>query len=647
MALFSISNETLSDDIINNFLDAVREKNEARINELITEETVRQRDKFGHTLLHIVAKEGTVETAIRLLDLGANIHVRNNKMKTPIFYALRNSLNMVKLLSEKRKSFDWNLLSPAFLFASIETVYYLLNQGLIEIQQQIKKLNLFPIDKHSTIDEMMRALLQHKFYLYDQYLLDIEKNYTYLIFFAAKIGRKDIFNMIIKDCKAMINLRKDDERELIFRGYSSETPLHFAVREQLPNAVEFLLKEGADPNVKTQDFLTPLHYAAVLKNAEICQILLNYNADVNPNQSYYMNPLNMVCGSNNAVVFQNSSGYYDDVPCYSNCRLKPIFDVTIMKMLLDSGADTECENLNGMTPLLDACKEGRFKEVEILLKYDAYLRAKSYSRTSTLHFAVDANSLDIVQLLLEKGLDVDTRNERDETPLMHAVTNNNDNLEMIGLLIDRGADIDATSDNFGVFYLAVSSFSYTVIEYLLESGADWSINFSFIFLDPLIHKKVRKFIIAYIALTEDNFIEHLKIYRDSHYEETRKAAKYFRKAKIEIENLKSTLISHESTITYFDILYRDFYSVVKIFKNEEIRRTLSSQNYREQFPYYSLLFDCRLKKIEVLEKYIDKIMDFFLNYGNVQLPIIVVDQILQYLGPINFNFFGKILSEGK
>ena len=69
-----------------------------------------------------------------------------------------------------------------------------------------------------------------------------------------------------------------------------------------------------------------------------------------------------------------------------------------------------------------------------------------------LHYAVDSNSVDIAEILIEKGVDINAKTDRQEflwmknggerTPLHYAARKNN-STKMIELLISKGADIEA------------------------------------------------------------------------------------------------------------------------------------------------------------------------------------------------------------
>ena len=58
-----------------------------------------------------------------------------------------------------------------------------------------------------------------------------------------------------------------------------------------------------------------------------------------------------------------------------------------MRALIEAGADVNCENREGHTPLLNACASDDFKGVKILLDAGADISPKDHMGRDALHFA--------------------------------------------------------------------------------------------------------------------------------------------------------------------------------------------------------------------------------------------------------------------
>lgn len=79
-------------------------------------------------------------------------------------------------------------------------------------------------------------------------------------------------------------------------GFSGDTPLYSAIHAGHLDAVELLIKHGADINVRNQVVGTPLHYAAYLARPKIAELLIRQGADVNARAKSGETPLDVALG---------------------------------------------------------------------------------------------------------------------------------------------------------------------------------------------------------------------------------------------------------------------------------------------------------------------------------------------------------------
>ncbi len=107
----------------------------------------------------------------------------------------------------------------------------------------------------------------------------------------------------------------------------------------------------------------------------------------------------------------------------------------VVEFLLEKGADVNAKNRAGQTPLhlaVTYCPE----LIKLLLEKGADVNARDISGSIAL-FARNAD-LEIVQLMLNYGLNVNNIDKRGETPLNQAINYNN--IELAELLLQHGAD---------------------------------------------------------------------------------------------------------------------------------------------------------------------------------------------------------------
>ena len=113
----------------------------------------------------------------------------------------------------------------------------------------------------------------------------------------------------------------------------------------------------------------------------------------------------------------------------------------LMRLLAD-GADPDFKELPGNPLITQAAREGKAEVVKIMLDYGADPnRFAPYSLTA-LAFAAQNSDLNMLQLLVKAGADVNLPSGEDEmTPLMYAGPQNS--IETVKLLLDNGALVNA------------------------------------------------------------------------------------------------------------------------------------------------------------------------------------------------------------
>ena len=79
------------------------------------------------------------------------------------------------------------------------------------------------------------------------------------------------------------------------------------------------------------------------------------------------------------------------------------------------------------------------------------------------------HSGDVVKLLLDRGANVEARNDRGETPLLKAARSNH--IEMVKLLLKTGAEIDAKAGSATPLHTAISRGHQDMVELLRKHGA--------------------------------------------------------------------------------------------------------------------------------------------------------------------------------
>ena len=129
--------------------------------------------------------------------------------------------------------------------------------------------------------------------------------------------------------------------------------------------------------------------------------------------------------------------------------------------------------LNAQTPpskIFEAVKNNNIKEVRSLLDQGTDPNSADEDGDHLLMYAVLYSSVDCMQLLIEKGSNVNAKNKIDETALMWAVHD----LAKMKLLIRNGADVNARakSGNTPLLIAAVGHGKYETVKLLIDKGAN-------------------------------------------------------------------------------------------------------------------------------------------------------------------------------
>ena len=126
---------------------------------------------------------------------------------------------------------------------------------------------------------------------------------------------------------------------------------------------------------------------------------------------------------------------------------------------------------NGGTALTVAAQSGHLAIVQLLLEKGADIEAKDILKETALMKAVRGGYFGIVQLLLKKGADVEAKDRWNETATIKAAEYGYSSV--VQLLLEKGADVEAKNKwNQTALIRAARDGHLDVVQLLLEKGAD-------------------------------------------------------------------------------------------------------------------------------------------------------------------------------
>lgn len=182
-------------------------------------------------------------------------------------------------------------------------------------------------------------------------------------------------------------MAKEVYRELW--GSDNWTRLHSAAYRGDTESVRSLIADHADINAIARKAGTPLQLAANSGHVETAKVLLDSGADA-------------------------------DLGCpLAGAALKG--DMEMMTLLLDHGARPDGPASTWRVPLIEACEYDHLQAVRLLLKRGANVNACTrYNAESALERACYSAGLDVLELIIENGADVNHRDGSGRTALHYA-----------------------------------------------------------------------------------------------------------------------------------------------------------------------------------------------------------------------------------
>jgi ankyrin repeat protein len=231
------------------------------------------------------------------------------------------------------------------------------------------------------------------------------------------------------------------------------TPLiHAASSNPDPEVIRVLLEAGADVNqgnydVRFKTFTSPLLVAVRESTPEVVRILIDAGADVNQRNHRLATALT-------AAVYRN--------------------DLAMVTLLLSAGAKVNVWDGYGNTVLRIAEREGSDPAIIQALQEATPHSATLRMTRDEFYEIVATGSAAEVAAASSEGADANTKDEDDYTVLMHALRSDQD-LDVIQLLLEAGADVNSIMAlNTGWQALVVAAASNTnpdVIKALVAAGA--------------------------------------------------------------------------------------------------------------------------------------------------------------------------------
>jgi uncharacterized protein len=398
---------------------------------------VKAKDRYGFTPLYFASTNGSAAVIRMLLDAGADPNAADAGGETALMTAMRSgNIDAVKALLQDGadvKAKDAVTQQTALMWAVRSNfpaaVEILLEYGA-EVNARTRTGKTPAARPPGAGGGSHGAGIVRSGWPQQGFQGETPGGMTPLLY-AARDGRTDIARMLIAG--------KADVQQADVNGI---TPLLMAITNNHLDTAKFLLEKAAAPNAADWWGRTPLFAAVEIRNRdygrnneheidrpaalEVIRMLLDRGANVNartkevPPTRRFVLPL----GDLSWVDFTGQTPFL---------RAALSGDITVMRLLLEKGADPNIATFAGTTALMAAAgvnwmtgqtftesKEASMEAVQLCLDKGGDVNAKNSMGVTAVIGAANRGADDILEFLVKNGARLDVKDKEGRTPLVWA-----------------------------------------------------------------------------------------------------------------------------------------------------------------------------------------------------------------------------------
>lgn len=466
---------------------------------------IKTSTKDGLTPLHYAAESGTAEHVRLLLEAGADISAKNTNGNTPLFFAaIRGKTDSVRLLLEHgadATTANRNRLTPlmgAALNGNTECMRLLLQHGATDTPSRVNRLTALMMAATKGSADGVRLLIEHG--------SDIQ---------ARDSARMSALSLAIKHGHtACAELLIEKGANTQIRNREGHTLLMLAAIYGQTECVRLLLKHGAATEETDKNNTTALIHAVIQGNLDCLELLADSGANIHATDSAQYTALFHAIGAgkpecvrallqrgaslSSTLIAGNAPIHWAVLHEQPEClralleagdeldRLNKegespmaaaakIGSIASLRVLIDAGGSINAATAGAVPPILAAVQGGHESCFEALLQAGAELCVTDAQGNTLLHWAAswnDPGKINIISLLLERGLDANAKNAKGITPLMKAADYGS--VWAFDELIEAGADATARCDKGKTLlhYAAKNGLLTHKLQMLQDKGVD-------------------------------------------------------------------------------------------------------------------------------------------------------------------------------
>ncbi|XP_062577801.1 serine/threonine-protein phosphatase 6 regulatory ankyrin repeat subunit C-like, partial [Saccostrea cucullata] len=304
-----------------------------------------------------------------------------------------------------------------------------------------------------------------------------------LLYWAAFSGKIDMFEYMFHlfQNENILHISSDIKHMVYAKDNSGQSILHAACSYGHFDMCEYLLKRYPELlNICDNDGKNVLHYAAQGGNVNIFKYLLSKGLNVNCTTNTGQTVLHKCCSEGREDMCRYLVNRYPSLITVIDNKGLTVLDsacrggsVAIVSFLIEKEMDIHTLSNEGRSILHRVCLNGKYEICEYLVqKYPHLLDVRDRCSNTELHAAAWGGNVQIIKLLIEKKMDINTLREDGET-VLHICCRSG-KIEMCEYLVKHYSDLLEIRDSKGwtVLHSACCGGRVEMVFYLIKNKLD-------------------------------------------------------------------------------------------------------------------------------------------------------------------------------